>query len=83
MDLRFYSKSQRQRSKKDEKKNLTVYMTPSGSDKSSVFSNEERRLGDIEIGSVGGKESNKGSSKGKGKDKKRNSNNDGIRTSEL
>ena len=81
LDLRFYSRSQAQGSKRDEKKSLSQYMNPSTSDKSSVFSNEERKLSDIELGSIG---KNKRSG-GKRKNSKRESSGsrDHRRTSDL
>ena len=85
VDLRFHSKGQGSRSKKDEKKSLSQYMNPSTSDKSSVFSNEERKLSDIELGSVKSKGSkgSRRSGKHRNKSDKRDSSGSRRRESEL
>ena len=58
-------------------------MNPSTSDKSSVFSNEERKLSDIELGSVGGKGSRRSGSKRKNSKRESSASREQRRTSEL
>merc|ERR1712228_652075 len=65
-DLRFYAKHHGHSAKKDEKKGLRS--NDRYNDKSSVASNEERKLSDIELGSVKSK-SVGGRSKGRRSEK--------------